>query len=87
METGYDTLLKLLESVLNVSQQNPYAVIFSVFTLFVAYGFIRYQMKKVQDAQVSQDRNNDLSNNIDELENEINNSNIETRRRLRHRRD
>ena len=85
MEAGYDTILKLLEMAINVSSQNPIAMIISVIMLFGSYGFIRYQLKKAQDRKIEEDRQRDRSTNIDDLEEDASRSNAEIRRRLEER--
>lgn len=86
MEAGYDTLLKLFETVLGTAANNPWAVVTAVVVLFGAFGYIKYQMKKTADRQIDRDRQRDRADNIDELEADSDASNDSVRRRVRQRR-
>lgn len=83
MEAGLDTLLVLLQKVIPNVSENPIAVSVSIVLLFVAYGYVRYEMKKAREREIERDRQAAREDNIDVLENETSDSNRDIRDRMR----
>ena len=86
MENQFDSLLKIINMILDISKANPYMIGGGILLVSLGYGWLQYKYKKWQREQILIEQDEDRESNLDDLENETQNSNSTIRDRLRTRR-